>query len=180
MNIFDQERAERCRWGLGAFLTSLCSLILLGLALNGCRPYEVAKRKYATDVVDTTFTNIVTTIPRDSVVKVIHNDTLRVTERHVERVKQGRATVTIIREPTNTTVIANCDSVRKEQKVVTKTVRQVWGVDPRFRDQARTWRTVAFVLIGLIGVGVVAYVLTYRYRLNLNLTKRNGAAAEPN
>lgn len=137
---------------------------LLAAALVNCHPYEVAKRKYAKDVIDTTYTTITTTIPRDSVRLVVRTDTTHI----IERVRQGRATVTIIREPKNTTVIANCDSVTKPQKVMVKTVRQVWGVDPRFRDQAKTWRTVAFVLIGLIGAGVIAYVLTYRIKLNLS------------
>lgn len=166
MNLYQQERSESYRWSLAAVITFFCAFFMVSLLLSACQnPYEIAKRKYATDVVDTTYTNIITTIPRDSVIKVFKTEFKSDTVRVIEKVRQGRASVTIIREPTNTTVIANCDSVSKSQKVITKIVKQQWGVDPKYKQRASTWQTVAIVFIGLFVAGIAVWYFTHRFKL---------------
>lgn len=127
--------------------------LLLG-NLSGCMTLKKAERKYATNVVDTTFTTITTVIPRDSAVTVVKTDTTYLKQI----IRQGRATVTIIREPTNTTVIANCDSLSQSKRFPVQTVKQIWGVSPNYK-------TATHVLIGLVIALILVYFFTRKWAI---------------
>lgn len=164
MEVKITPRHKRYFWSISVGLSTLMLIgviLLLVGTLSGCMTYEKARLRYSTDKIDTTFQTVTTRIHGDTIYRVFKTDTTR----YVEKVKQGRATVTIIREPTNTTIIANCDSISKSQKVPLKIVTQKWGVDPRFERQANTWKTVAFLLMGLLGVGVIVYIFTHKFQI---------------
>lgn len=167
-------RKNVCLW-VSVVLTTLTWIGLFALLfapLSGCvNGYELARLRYAHQVADTTFQTITTTIPRDSVVTSFKTDTTH----YFETVKQGRATLTIIREPTNTTVIANCDSLTKSQKVPTRIETQEWGTDPKYETQTRI---LLAVVIGL-GMVVAFFVGVVIVVVKLKLIS-NGTAAQPN
>ncbi|MGA0556547.1 hypothetical protein ACO2Q8_07850 [Larkinella sp. VNQ87] len=130
-------------------------LILLVLAVTGCTTFNKAFRKFGHMGNDTTLVQIPVTvnIPKDSAMLVLKTDTTRV----IREVRQGRATVRIIRDHTNTIVQANCDSIIKtitgKARVVTKKV--TWGVDPKYRSQAKVWRigAISLALLNVLAIG---------------------------
>jgi hypothetical protein len=161
----------------GYVLVNVLLLFAAALLNESCTSaYELAKARFATVEHDTTFSTITTTIPRDSVVVKFKTDTTR----YIEKTRQGRATVTIIREPTNTTVIANCDSLSKSQQVATSIENQKWGVDPAYQK----WRYISFGLIGLFALFfllLIALIVGVKFfTRNYSVTPRNGTPAESN
>lgn len=167
-------RIETAGHALANLLLFAAGVILLLGAQSCASLYERAQLRFMKTVPDTTFTRVTTTIPRDSVVTVVKTDTTH----YIERVKQGRATVTIIREPTNTTVIANCDSLSKVQQVPTRIEKQEWGVDPAYQQKAQRWQTIALVLIGLFVLLILLVIgLFFAYRFvfrNYSIAPKNG------
>lgn len=142
---------------LPAFALPTTSALLLALALllglGGCVTYQKCLTKFGqASVTDTTYIQemLTMTVPRDSVSTSFKTDTTH----YVETVRQGRATLTIIREPVNTTVLAECrDSVLTqivERPVLVKTTTET-GVAP--------WYKIAFwgVSAGL-GLAVVGWL----------------------
>jgi hypothetical protein len=131
--------------------------LLLTLAATSCTTFQKAFRKYGHMANDTTLVEIpvTVTVPRDSVVMVLKTDTTHI----IQEMRQGRATVKIIRDHTNTIVQADCDSVIKtvtgKTKVVTRTVN--WGVDPKYESQAKNWKTgaVALAAFNLVVLGLL-------------------------
>lgn len=107
-------------------------LIVFGLLilLAGCslKRYE---RKFAKTVMDTVTVRqqVVFNVPKDSAVLRIVTDTTH----FIKEVRQGRATVRIVREPTYTTVFATCDSMRIVKEAIAKIPQKVvyFGV-PKF------------------------------------------------
>jgi uncharacterized protein YpmS len=164
---------------IGYWLANALLLLAAGLiafAMNGCASaYELAKARFAHEVADTTFTTITTTVPSESVVTTFVTDTTH----YIEKLRQGRATVTIIREPTNTTIIANCDSLSKSQQVATRIENQQWGVDP----SNQKWKWIAFGLIGFFALLLVliacAVVGVRFFSRNYSVTPKNGTASQP-
>lgn len=139
-------------------------LIALVVLLSGCASfYDRAKGRFQRTYTDTTYQRIVLTVPKDSAVLRVKTDTTRI----IETFRQGRATATIIREPMFTTVIANCDEVKKDTTVVVKTVSEKWGVDPKFEKQAHTFKWLAIGLTALLVIGVGAYLLIHQFRLSI-------------
>ncbi len=168
MNLYQQEQSENRRWSFAALLTTALSLLALVALLSSCTTFEKAFRKYANNKVDTTFVTVSQTVPHDSAVLHLVTDTTTV----YKEVRQGRARIIYQRDGRTTLVKANCDSVVVEKKVPQYITRQMWGVDPKFKSDADRWRTIAFVLMGLIGTAVIAYVFTYH--LKLDVSQRNG------
>lgn len=139
-------------------------VLVMCIGVSSCMTFQKAQRRYATNVADTIFTTVITTVPRDSVRLVVKTDTTRI----IERMRQGRATVTIIREPTNTTVLADCDSLTRSQQVATRIITQKWGVDPAYKVTSDRWRTVALTLIALALVGTSLYFLSHKFTVNVS------------
>lgn len=135
------------------------ALILLAsmLCLSGCLTQSRILRK-AEQLVDTTYVTKVETvvIPRDSAVLRIRTDTTFV--KVIER--QGRASVTLIRTPTETTVRADCDSIIKYVPVTVPCPPQLQiGVNEH-------WRTAALAMGGLLLVtwlSLVSFVAGNRF-----------------
>ncbi|RIV23625.1 LytTR family transcriptional regulator [Fibrisoma montanum] len=143
--------------------------VLILLLLSSCTSFEKAFRKYGRTVNDTTYTTVQLTVPKDSSILVVKTDTTRI----VERVRQGRATVTIIREPTNTTVLAECDTVVVEKRVPGVIRTQLWGVDPKFEKQAKRWRTAFLILAGLVIAVLAAVWFLKRFTVGVQVQRRN-------
>lgn len=159
-----------------AVLSSLLTIglyLLLFVGLEGCNKFEIAKRKYTTNVVDTTYQTITTVVPKDSAVLVTRTDTTRVvlTER------QGRATIIYQRDPKVTTIRAVCDTVVVEKRVPVYVKKQVWGVDPAYKDKAADRLNLIWVLMAIIVIGIMAYLFTHRFLLSLS--KRDNGPAIP-
>lgn len=138
-------------------MKSLLWLALLALLLSGCLTRKKILRK-AEQLVDTTYVTKTETIiiPKDSAIVRFRTDTTYV--KVVE--KQGRATVTVIRTPTETTAKAECDTIYKEVRVTVPCPPQlIVGVNEH-------WRTAAFILGGLLlvsWIGLVMFILGNRY-----------------
>ncbi|KAA9357247.1 hypothetical protein [Larkinella humicola] len=125
-------------------------ILCLAVTLPGCLTQKKILRKAET-LVDTTYVTQVETvmIPRDSAVVRLTTDTTHV--KVIER--QGRATVTVIRTPTETTARADCDSIVKEVRVQIPCPPQlIVGVN-------ENWRTAAFVLGALLLLSWVSLVM---------------------
>ncbi|GAB3958169.1 hypothetical protein GCM10028805_51980 [Spirosoma harenae] len=158
-----------------SWLTGVSFLMLLfigSLLFSSCTSlYDRAKARYAKEDTDTTYSTVTATVPAETVTHVFRTDTTH----YIERVKQGRATVTIVREPTNTTVIAECDSASVSQRIATQIKNQTWGVDPKY--QRRYWIAIAvaaglfLLFLFLIAGGFVAYKLSKSFSL---VRKDNG------
>lgn len=157
-----------CLWVSVVFTT----LIWIGLfallfaPLEGCTTFAKAQRKYATNVVDTTFTVVKTVLQKDSVVLHELTDTTTV----YREIHQGRATIIYRRNPKQTTVQANCDSAVIEKKVPVYVTKQVWGVNPNYK-------TATHILIGLVVALILVYLFTQKYQIT---PKANGTAAQSN
>jgi hypothetical protein len=127
------------------------ALIFLSmLCLSGCLTQSKILRK-AEKLVDTTYVTKVETvvIPRDSAVLRIRTDTTYV--KVIER--QGRASVTLIRTPTETTARADCDSIIKYVPVTVPCPPQlIVGVNEH-------WRTAALGIGGLLLVTWISLVM---------------------
>jgi hypothetical protein len=120
------------------------------LSLSGCLTQSKILRK-AEKLVDTTYVTKVETvvIPRDSAVLRLRTDTTFV--KVIER--QGRATVTIIRTPTETTARADCDSIVKYVPVTVPCPPQLQiGVN-------ELWRTAALASGGLLLVSWISLAM---------------------
>lgn len=143
-------------------MKTLLFAMLLALCLSSCMTFEKAFRKYGHNRIDTTFTTVRTAIPHDSAVLRVVTDTTTV----VREIRQGRARIIYERNPQTTYIRADCDSVIVEKKVPQYINRQVWGVDPVYKANAERWQTIAFVLMGLIGTAVIAYVFTYQLKIS--------------
>lgn len=134
-------------------------LLLSSLSLS-CVTLRKCEQKFGRgQVTDTTYTTVPITVPRDSAVLVtktqMHFDTTHT--RIVEVSKQGRATVTIIREPVNTTVLANCDSVVIEKKVPVAVTTRQFGVSPWWK-----WGALASGGLLLLAAGSVLFLSRYQ------------------
>lgn len=156
-------KTERTCYALANIALLLAALLIAASFMAGCATFEKARRRYATDMADTTFTTITTMIPRDSVRLVIKTDTTRI----IERMRQGRATVTIIREPTYTTIKADCDSLTKSHRVGTKIITQKWGVDPAYKESSERWKVVALTTIALAIVVASGYFLSKKFTVTV-------------
>ena len=147
-------------------LVLLVAVFCLGLCLFSCNvTYQRCLDKFGrtTNVYDTTRHTIrdTVTVPRDSAVLVVHTDSTRIV-RHYTR---GKATVTIIREPTNTTVLANCESttIIRELKIPPANQNNTWGVATWYKWAF--WMAVAMVLVLLL----VWYITA---RLAVSITRK--------
>lgn len=128
--------------------------IVFGLLilLAGCslKRYE---RKFAKTVVDTVTVRqqVVFNVPKDSAILRIVTDTTHI----IREVRQGRATVRIIREPTFTTVFATCDSLRIAKEAIAKIPQKVvqFGV-PKFYQYG------FYVLLVILGILTAAIWLS--------------------
>ena len=89
-------------------------LLVLVLLAFGCSNRRLL-HKLTTDTV--TVRQVLTvTVPRDSAVLRLITDTTTV----VREIRQGRATVRIVRQPHFTTVYANCDSLKITKEAIAK------------------------------------------------------------
>ncbi|GAB3956726.1 hypothetical protein GCM10028805_47500 [Spirosoma harenae] len=150
-------------------LTGVSFLMLLfigSLLFSSCTSlYDRAKARYATEETDTIYSTVTARIKGDTVSHVFKTDCTH----YIRTERQGRATVTVIREPTNTTVIAECDSASVSQRIATQIKNQTWGVDPKY--QRRFWIAIAvaaglfLLFLFLIIGGIVAYKLSKTYSL---------------
>ena len=136
---------------------------LLLLAVCSCVTLRKCEEKFSRSAVtDTLYMTVSRTVPRDSTILVtktnVHFDTI--TTRIVEISKQGRATVTLIREPVNTTVLAECDSVVVVQRVPYQVdVIRTFGVSP-------WWKWAGIVSGGLLLLALITLWLLSRYQLS--------------
>lgn len=137
----------------------LVAALFIAYALSGCMTFQKAKSRYATTITDTTFSHVTLTVPHDSVVHVMKNDTVH--ERRIERYTQGRATLTIIREPTNTTVLADCAEARKDTLVATHVDNNQWGVSKHYETATKV---LGFIVLAI----VLAYVLMHVVQVNVS------------
>ncbi|MEZ0611946.1 hypothetical protein ACAW74_25765 [Fibrella sp. WM1] len=176
------------KWGFGlvATLLSLASYILIAGCLSGCTSlYNRAKARFQTTHVDTTYQLITVAVPADSTSLVVPTATTPLTQKQT----QGRATVTIIREPTNTTVLADCAGAEKDTLVMVKTVTEKWGVDPKYQELAEQyhqqadnnrrrankfmWIAIGLGLLLLAGLFFLGrYLLRHYYQLQSPFVKR--------
>lgn len=131
----------------------LLTLILLAF---GCSNRRLL-RKLATDTV-TVRQMVTVTVPKDSAVLRLVTDTTTV----VREVRQGRATVRIVREPTYTTVYANCDSVQITKEAIAKVPRNniMVGVNKWYK------RGFYFLLI-VLGVLCMGIWLSRYFTVNI-------------
>lgn len=152
---------------LGMVIVNLLLMVAgfcLGLCLFSCGPtYQRCFDKYgrSTTTYDTTRHTIrdTVTVPRDSVVLVLKTDTTRV----IEHFTQGKATVTIIREPTNTTVLANCESttiIREIKLPPTAITDNTWGV-------ANWYKWAFWMVAGMVLVLLLVWYLTTRLAVSV-------------
>ncbi|GAB2571781.1 hypothetical protein [Spirosoma areae] len=172
--MFPNPRVKRFFWSVLATLSTMLVMLTAMLLLQGCMTFQKAQRKFATNVADTTFTTITTVVPKDSAVLRIVTDTTTV----VHEIRQGRAKIIYQRDPKMTIIKAECDSVVIEKRVPVYVTKQVWGVDPAYKDQANTRLAIIKVLLGIILAGVLAYLFAHRLLLSVSISKRgNGTAA---
>lgn len=118
---------------------TLAGLVLLlcasmAVALTGCSTFKQCEEKFITRTIqDTTEIHQVVSVvvPRDSIILITKTDTTH----YIHSERQGRATVTIIREPINTTVIAECDSVHSQTVIQTNvpTTSYTVGIAPWYK-----------------------------------------------
>ena len=139
------------------------AVLFVGLCLFSCGPtYQRCFDKYgrSTTTYDTTRHTIrdTITIPRDSAVLVLKTDTTRV----IEHFTRGKATVTIIRQPTNTTVLANCESttIIREVKLPSAIINNTWGV-------AAWYKWAFWMLAGMVLVLLLVWYLTTRLAVSI-------------
>jgi hypothetical protein len=145
------------------------------LLLSSCTTFKAAKRKFMSTVSDTTYTTVTTTVPRDSAVLRIITDTTTV----VHEVRQGRARIIYQRTPQTTLIKADCDSVIVEKKVPQYITKQVWGVDPKYKDQAAYYKTGFFGLLGFVVLCLIVVYLLSRFKFSLGMERRSLPAAKP-
>ena len=168
-------RINRFFWSAMAGFSTLLLIGMVALCCVGCTTFEKAKRKYATNVTDTTFTTVRTVVPKDSAVLRIVTDTTTV----VHEIRQGRARIIFQRDPKTTVIKAECDSVVVEKKVPVYITKQVWGVDPAYKDRADTRLNVIWGLLALLLAAILAYVFAHKLLLNVSVTKRtNGTGTD--
>ncbi|RRB13425.1 hypothetical protein [Larkinella knui] len=138
-------------------MRNLLLIPLLLLILSGCLT-EKRIRRNAHQLTDTTYVTktVTVTIPKDSAIVRTVTDTTRIflTER------QGRATVTLIRTPTETSAKAVCDTIIREVRVTVPCPPELQiGVNA-------WWRVAALVLGGLLiisGMSLAMFVAGARY-----------------
>lgn len=121
-------------------------LLIIILLAFGCSQRRLL-RKLSTDTV--TVRQLVTvTVPKDSAILRLITDTTTV----VREVRQGRATVRIVREPHFTTVYANCDSVKIIKEAVAKVPRNniIVGVNKWYK---RGFFSL-LILLGILCMGI--------------------------
>lgn len=158
---------KRYFWTISAVLSSLLTILvyaLLFFELTGCMSFRKAERRYATSVIDTTYTVVKKVVPKDSVILRLVTDTSTV----IREIRQGRATIIYRRNPRQTSVQANCDSIVVEKKVPVYITKQVWGVSPNYK-------TATHLLIGI----VIALLFVYFFTRNYQIVNRNGPATKP-
>ncbi|KAB7728123.1 hypothetical protein F5984_20470 [Rudanella paleaurantiibacter] len=148
--------------------------LVIASFLGGCMTFEKARRRYSTTEIDTVYQTISTVVPRDSAVLRVVTDTTTV----VREIRQGRARIIYERNPRTTTIKANCDSVFIEKKVPVVITKQVWGIDPKWKERAEDaelwvsrWRTAAFVLLGLILSTLAAIWFLRTFTVSINRKK---------
>lgn len=123
-------------------LTAYCLLLTAYcLLLSSCSQRRLL-RKLQTDTV-TVRQMVTVTVPKDSAVLRIVTDTTTV----IKEIRQGRATVRIVREPTYTTVYATCDSVKITKEAIAKVPRNtiIVGV-------SRWYKTGFWIVLLLFGL----------------------------
>lgn len=131
-------------------------LLIIVLLAFGCSNRRLL-RKLATDTV-TVRQKVTFTVPKDSAVLRIITDTTTV----VREIRQGRATVRIVREPTYTTVYANCDSVKITKEAIAKVPRNtiIAGV--------HRWYKIGFwIVLLLFGILSTAIWLSRTWAINV-------------
>lgn len=120
------------------------TLILCLLAsIASCTTLKKCERKFAKTITDTVTIKkqIVVTIPKDSSVLRIITDTTTL----IREVRQGRATVRIVREPTYTTVYASCDSARIVKEATLRMPKNTIQIGVN-----KNWKYAFFVALGLL------------------------------
>lgn len=163
-------------------MTFFAILLTLGMSvlLEGCTTFEKAQRKYSTNVVDTTFSTYKTVVPRDSAVLRLVTDTNTV----IHEIREGRTRIIYQRNPKMTVIKAECDSVVIEKRVPVYIEKQVWGVDPAYKDKAESRLITIWILGGLLVAGLLLYIFVHRFLLSVSITKRvsdgSGTAAQSN
>lgn len=120
--------------------------IYILLLLSSCSRSRLL-RKLATDTV-TVRQMVTVTVPRDSAVLRLVTDTTTV----IREIRQGRATVRIVREPHFTTVYATCDSVRISKEAIAKVPRNTIIVGVNRWYKTGFW--VAFLLFGILSAAI--------------------------
>lgn len=124
----------------------LIFITIVFLTSGGCslRRYERRHARTATDTV-TVRQTVVFNVPKDSAVLRVVTDTTRI----IKEVRQGRATVRIVREPTYTTIYATCDSMRIAKEAIAKIPQRVvsFGVPKSYKIG---FYTLLILLIALI------------------------------
>lgn len=136
-------------------------LVALLLTLTACNSFRRAKQKFLSTQVDTTYQTIRQVIPRDSLITMFRTDTSTI--RQV--IQQGRVQVIYERNPRTTIIRATSDSVIIEKRIPVTVEKQIWGVDPKYRDQfervangRNTWRWIAIVA-GVVLIGLIALII---------------------
>lgn len=128
-------------------------IIVLCLLLSSCTTYQRCKEKYGTSYSDTiTVENSMTvSIPKDSIVTTVVNDTLT----YIKEITEGRAKLIIQKTPQITYIKAECDSITKTvTKIERVPIQQaIFGVNP-------IWKKIA--IISLIVVVVLGIILTLK------------------
>jgi hypothetical protein len=124
--------------------------------------YKKAVRKFAHVAKDSVTVTVQDTVivPKDSIVTSFKTDTTFFHKVY----ETVRSKLTINRTPKETQITAECkpDTIYKPVRINCPPVAQ-FGVDPRYK-------TGFFIAIAVIGIGVIAFLFTYLFKLSI--TKR--------
>lgn len=134
--------------------------ILAPLLFTSCATFKRCERKFGNTVTDTVtvVTPVTVHVPKDSAVLRVVTDTATL----IREVRQGRATVRIIREPTYTTVYAKCDSVAITKNAIAKIPQKIVKV-----GVSRFYRYGFFALLILLGVLGIAFWLSRLFTVQI-------------
>lgn len=160
------------RWWIGLLATNLMLLATIALLFSSCTSlYERAKARYMHQSTDTTFSTVTASVPAETLRTVFRTDTTH----FIREIRQGRATVTIIREPTNTTVIANCDSASTSKRVATQIQKEEWSEDSKYKRWLIIALLVSAGLLGLLLMLILIGFIMWRLSSTYTLSKKDAA-----
>ena len=132
----------------------------LALGLNSCVTLKRCERKFSQTLTDTVRVEkqVTLSIPKDSAIVRIITDTSTV----IREIRQGRATVRIVREPTYTTVYAKCDSATIAQKILLKAPKNniIMGV-------SKWYRLGFWISLGLLVVFTLAFFISRLFTITI-------------